>query len=71
MQECLLNTLNHSLRISKRAYVETRELLTHIAPLRFKSAKFNVSEAVYSLVLRFHSLPRSVIPKISTNSVYE
>ncbi len=52
--------------MSNRAYVETKEPLLQIAPLRFKSAKLGVSEMVYSFVFKPHSFPLSVIPKIST-----
>ena len=39
MQEFLLNISDHNLRMSNRAYVETKEPLLPIAPLRFKSVK--------------------------------
>ena len=54
MQEFLLNISDHNLRMSNRAYVETKEPLLPIAPLRFKSAKLGVSEMVYSLVFNPH-----------------
>ena len=68
MQEFLLNISDHNLRMSNRAYVETKEPLLPIAPLRFKSAKLGVSEMLYSLVFNPHWLPLSVIPKISNCS---
>lgn len=65
MQEYLLGILNYNLRMSNRAYVETKEPLFQIAPRRFKSAKLGVSGIAYSLVFNPHSFPLSVIPKIS------
>ena len=70
MQEFLLDISIHNLRMSNRAYVETKEPLFQTAPLRFKSAKLGVSEMVYSLVFKLHSFPLSVIPKISKNFVF-
>ena len=52
--------------MSNRAYVEAKTPLFQTAPRRFKSAKLEVSEMVYSLVFKPHSFPLSVIPKIST-----
>lgn len=63
MQEYLLGILNYNLRMSNRAYVETKEPLFQIAPRRFKSAKLGVSGIAYSLVFNPHSFPLSVIPK--------
>ena len=65
MQEYLLDISNYNLHMSNRAYVEIKEPLFQTAPRRFKSAKLEVSEIVYSLVFSPHSLPLSVIPKIS------
>ena len=65
MQEYLSNILSYNLRMSNRAYVETKEPLLQTAPLRFKSVKLGVSEIVYSLVFKPHLLSLSVIPKIS------
>ena len=52
--------------MSNRAYVEAKTPLFQTAPRRFKSAKLEVSEMLYSLVFKPHSFPLSVIPKIST-----
>ena len=65
MQEYLSDILIYNLCMSNRAYVETKEPLFQIAPRRFKSAKFGVSNITYSLVFNPHSFPLSVIPKIS------
>ena len=67
MQEYLSDILSYNLRISNRAYVETKHPLLQIVPLRFKSAKLGASAMVYSLVFNPHSFPLSVIPKISTD----
>ena len=56
--------------MSNRAYVEVKEPLYQIAPLRFKSAQLGVSEVIYSLVFSPHSFPLSVIPKISKDYKY-
>ena len=69
MQEFLLDISNYNLRMSNRAYVETKKPLFQIAPRRFKSAKFGVSKLVYSLTFSAHSFPLSVIPKISKNFI--
>lgn len=69
MHEYLSDILNYNLRISSRAYVETKKPLLQNAPLRFKSAKLGVSEIVYSLVFKPHSFPLSVIPKISKHFI--
>ena len=65
MQEFLSGISDYNLRMSNRAYVEIKEPLYQIAPLRFKSAQLGVLEGVYSLVFNPHSFPLSVIPKIS------
>ena len=66
MQESLSGISDYNLRMSNRAYVEVKEPLYLIAPLRFKSVQLGVSEMTYSLVFNPHSFPLSVIPKIST-----
>lgn len=68
MQEFLSGISDYNLRMSNRAYVEIKEPLYQIAPLRFKSAQLGVLEGVYSLVFNPHSFPLSVIPKISNCS---
>lgn len=67
MLEYLLNISSYNLCISNLAYVETNVPLTQIAPRRFRSAKLGASDTVYSFIFKHHSLPLSVIPKISKN----
>ena len=72
MQEFLSGISDYNLRMSNRAYVEIKEPLYQIAPLRFKSAQLGVLEGyilwfltpihfLYQLSLRFQIAPDNIL----------